>query len=163
LLVGFSVSAITFGTAVQNPKVTYETRDGDQRPVYRDAELEAKHRPLSLNPIGVSMIQLIATPERFHNKAVRVTGFCHDEEEDTAIYLSTEDANYLNGRNALWVAALGNSGFNRKFVITEGIFDKEFHGHMDAYSGAIRDAWRIRDMKQRYNDHAADHRPPLTR
>jgi len=156
LLVGYSILAIILGTALQNPKVTNEIRDGEKRPVFRDAKLEAKHQPLSLRPIRVSMIQLIANPERYHNKAVRVRGFCHDEEEDSAIYLSSEDGDYLNGSNALWVDALGWTGFNRKFVDIEGIFDKNFHGHMDGYSGAIRDAWRIRDVKQFYNDHGTD-------
>jgi hypothetical protein len=39
----------------------------------------------------VSMVQLLATPERFHGKRVRFTGFVHLAFEGNGIYLHKED------------------------------------------------------------------------
>ena len=42
----------------------------------------------------VSMIQLIANPQVYDNKRVRITGFLHLEFEGDAIYLHREDFSY---------------------------------------------------------------------
>jgi hypothetical protein len=54
-------------------------------------------------PESVSIIRLIATPEKYHGKFVRVEGYLHNQFENSAIYLSKDDADHLIGKNALWV------------------------------------------------------------
>jgi hypothetical protein len=111
--------------------------------------------------VEVSLIQLISSPERYHGQAVRLSGFLHVEFEGTGIYLSREDANYLINRNGLWVSfdsgdwsAVGMTPrqFNRKYVLIEGFFDKDNHGHMGAWSGAVRSVWRAMEEQRYYED-----------
>jgi hypothetical protein len=112
--------------------------------------------------IELSMVQIIADPKRYHGKAVRVCGFLHVSFEHSAIYLSREDANYLITRNGLWVSSSVNARdskgmgirsefFDRKYVLVEGIFDMESHGHLGAWPGTIRDVWRVME-KVKSND-----------
>jgi len=42
-------------------------------------------------PEDVSLIQLIANPQAYDGKTVRITGFLHLEFEGNAIYLHNED------------------------------------------------------------------------
>ena len=96
--------------------------------------------------INVSLINLIATPDKYHNKIVRVIGVANIEFEGDAIYLSTE--HLINGatKNALWITpnyqAIGKtdtelSKYNGQYVLVEGVFNKGNHGHMDLFSGSI--------------------------
>lgn len=52
----------------------------------------------------VSLIQLIAQPEKFEGKRVRFIGFLRIEFEGNAIYLHREDFDHGIEKNALWVA-----------------------------------------------------------
>src|SRR4051794_20900429 len=56
-------------------------------------------------PLSVSLLQLIATPDAFDGKYVRVHGFVRIEHEGTAIYLHREDAELMLTKNGLWLAA----------------------------------------------------------
>lgn len=51
-------------------------------------------------PVNVSLVSLIAAPEKYADKLVRVTGFLHVRYEDYALFLTREDANYQNSLNA---------------------------------------------------------------
>ena len=92
----------------------------------------------------VTMIQLIATPERYHGKLVRVVGVGNLEFEGNAIYLSKDDISY-QVYNAVWLDFDNNTTLsyaeakkhNGKYVIVEGIFDKDHSGHMGLFHGAI--------------------------
>jgi hypothetical protein len=104
-------------------------------------------------PIHTSMVELLATPEEFHGKLVQVSGYLHNQFEDTALYLSKEDADYVNGRQAVWIVVgdkmetdprKPGEYFDCKRVMVEGIFDKNIGGHLGLYSrGGIRDISRI--------------------
>lgn len=54
-------------------------------------------------PTNVSMVQLIANPEKFDGKLIRIIGFLRLEFEGDALYLHRED--YENGimGDAIWV------------------------------------------------------------
>ena len=92
----------------------------------------------------VTMIQLIATPERYHGKLVRVVGVGNLEFEGNAIYLSKDDISY-QVYNAVWLDFDNNTTLsyaeakkhNGKYVLVEGIFDKDHSGHMGLFHGAI--------------------------
>ena len=106
--------------------------------------------------LDASLIQLIANPDRYDGKPVRVLGFLHVEFEGTALYLSRDDANYLITRNGLWISFERSPGpkspVNRKFVLIEGTFDKTLVGHMGSWSGGIRAIRRVEEATKFYND-----------
>src|SRR5262245_42923930 len=108
------------------------------------------------SPVPVSLIQLIATPDAYHGKYVRVHGFVRIEHEGTAIYLHRDDCDYMLTRNGLWlvasdVAAEGSreARVNNRYALIEGRFDAKNRGHRGLWSGAIdkitrMDPWNIR-------------------
>ncbi len=95
-------------------------------------------------PTDVSLVQLVATPERFDGKAVRVIGFLHLEPEGTALYLHSEDLIYTLVKNGVWVNPTADfkKKLSDRYVLIEGTFDARDHGHKGLWSGAIRDVTR---------------------
>jgi hypothetical protein len=97
----------------------------------------------------VSIIRLIATPEKFHGQTVQLTGHCNFEFEGNAIYLHSED--FLNGnrKNALWLDLPSpRPTFAGGLCIVEGWFKSTSHGH-SLYSGAIDTITRLQPEKTR--------------
>jgi hypothetical protein len=118
-------------------------------------------------PQAVSLVQLLASPEKYHGQLVRIEGFLHNKFENSALYLSKQDGDFLIGKNAVWVSysdevqlqprddtkskkERGLSYFDRKFVLLEGRFDKDVRGHMGAYSGGLTGVTRIMELKRYY-------------
>lgn len=102
--------------------------------------------PAKKEPLSVSMVQLLANPERFEGKAVRLIGFCVWGFESQAIYFHTEDADVGNPANALWIESSPGpppTNVHRKFVLVEGVFTAKNRGHIGAYSGTLRDVSRL--------------------
>ena len=114
-------------------------------------------------PINVSLINLIASPDDFHGKKVRVIGVSVIEFEGDSLYLSREDV--LNGvtKNAVWLSLnyniLGKTEENLEenngqYALIEGIFNKNNLGHMELCSGAIENVtrfqpWPSDDIKEK--------------
>lgn len=102
---------------------------------------------------SVSLINLIATPERYHGKWVRVEGICNFEFEGNALYLSRDDRRHGFTKNAIWASwdTLGAEPYDPRFmfkfdgrhVLVEGYFDMRDHGHMGLFSGAITNVTRL--------------------
>ena len=113
----------------------------------------------SAKTIPVSLIKLIANPERYHGKRVRVDGYLHVKFEDSGIYLSKLDEDHLNARNGLWISYAGkvmrqvsrrskgkatsNKYFDCKMVLVEGVFNKDSRGHLGAWSGELKGVYRL--------------------
>ncbi|MGA2636030.1 MAG: hypothetical protein ABSF16_17480 [Terracidiphilus sp.] len=97
----------------------------------------------------VSMIQLIANPQVYDNKRVRITGFLHLEFEGDAIYLHREDFSYALTKNALWVNIPRDmtkeqmKAVNNYYVICTGRFRAGMHGHMGLNSGEVDEITRL--------------------
>jgi len=98
--------------------------------------------------IPVSIINLIATPEKYDGKEIRVVGIGCIEFEGNAIYLSTEDWKIGNYKNAIWLAwdyeqfekiEVELIKLNGKPVVIEGIFVKNNNGHFNMFSGSIKE------------------------
>jgi hypothetical protein len=92
-------------------------------------------------PLDVSIIQLVANPAVYDGKVVRLIGFIHFEFEGNAIYLHKEDYDHAITNDGLWVDLA--PGFSAKecqgrYVIIEGTFRANDHGHMGMWSGAVR-------------------------
>jgi hypothetical protein len=111
-------------------------------------------------PLSVSLLQLIATPDAFDGKYVRVHGFVRIEHEGTAIYLHREDAEHMLTKNGLWLAANDAAPEGSKeakvkdrYALIEGRFTAKKKGHMGLWSGSIEDLtrmepWEIRKAKK---------------
>ena len=92
---------------------------------------------------SVTMIQLISNPEQYDGKLVRVIGVGNLEFEGNYISLDKEDWQYCAG-NSIWIE-LGERAipyeeakqYNGEYVIIEGIFDKDFRGHLNMFYGSI--------------------------
>jgi hypothetical protein len=96
----------------------------------------------------VSLINLIATPELFDGKKVRVIGFLHLEFEGNCLYLHEEDYNNSIQKNALRL----NLGYDQykqwkilsnHYVALEGAFDQDEQGSMGFYSGSVVNVTRL--------------------
>ena len=100
------------------------------------------------NAVDVTIIQLIASPEKYNGELIRVIGVGNLEFEGNYLSLSKEDHKYGTG-NQIWIE-LSNKAipydeaqeYNGKYVIVEGIFDKDDLGHLSMFHGTIKDISR---------------------
>jgi hypothetical protein len=101
----------------------------------------------------VSLINLIATPERFNGRKVRVIGYLHLEFEDCVLCLNKED--YVQGisKNGIWAGIKTKRElvtlykFSDHYVIMEGIFNIKMNGHGGMNSGSIQNISRLEIWK----------------
>ena len=103
---------------------------------------EGPARPGLLEPEPVSIVALIATPEKYDGRLVRVIGFLHLEFEGNAIYVHEEDHKRHLAINGLWVDENGACRSNRRnpdghYALLEGVFNATRKGHTGLWSGAI--------------------------
>jgi len=92
----------------------------------------------------VSMVQLIASPEKFDGKVVQVIGFLRLEFEGDVLYLHADDYKNRINKNGLWVSrnkTMTDSAdqLNMHYVVLVGTFRAGNKGHMSLNSGAITD------------------------
>jgi len=90
----------------------------------------------------VSLLQLIATPEKFHGKRVVVSGYAILEFEVQGIFPSRDLAE-VGCKNGVWLdydfGSLPNNPERTDFVpmLIEGVFDAEGGGHMGLWAGEL--------------------------
>ena len=93
-----------------------------------------------------SIIQLLARPEVYDGKRVRLAGYIHFEFEGNGIYLHREDEQRNLFRNGFWVQVKEGSSIapqcQDRYVLVEGTFVSRNHGHLGLWSGAIVDITR---------------------
>jgi hypothetical protein len=87
-------------------------------------------KPTIPQPASISMIQLIATPEKFDGKMVSVVGFLAIGTEDARLYFSQEDYRHVIMDNGVWVDV--NKEINRNiekldlhYVTLVGVFKEK--------------------------------------
>lgn len=96
----------------------------------------------------VSLIQLIASPDRFDGRLVRVQGFGVIQYEAMGVFHSAEDADYGNTKDGIWLE-LDTEQVGRyrhasgREIIVEGIFSEGMKGHLSAWSGALTKVRRL--------------------
>ncbi len=105
---------------------------------------------------GVSLVELIARPELYDGRRVRVIGFVNFEFEGNGLYLSRED--WVNGvyQNGVWVdpelelpagverdTTAPSYRPNRRHALVEGTFRADDGGHLGLWSGSIRHVTRL--------------------
>jgi hypothetical protein len=91
---------------------------------------------------GASLLELIAVPERFHGKKVRVIGFVHLTFEGNSICPSQET---VDRRDCIFldIDKLAEPGFRHGYALLEGRFDGELRGHLGCCSGTILEISRF--------------------
>ena len=99
-------------------------------------------------PTDVSMVQLVATPERYQGKVIRVVAFLHIEFEGNGLYTHEEDYRRSLYKNGVWVDLSGRSysdasKLNNSYVIAVGTFDATTMGHLGLWSGTLKDVQRL--------------------
>jgi hypothetical protein len=98
---------------------------------------------VAVEPVDVSLVQLIANPKDHDGQIVRVIGFVRLEFEGNAIYLHQEDYKHGVSKNGLWIDVSDDirkrrAEYDRKYVLIEGTFSAKDKGHMDMFSGSIQ-------------------------
>ena len=97
-------------------------------------------------------MELIARPEAFDAKRVRVIGFVNFEFEGNALYLHQVDWEQSIARNGVWIdppagfesdSGTANSRPNRQYVIVEAVFRAGLGGHFGMWSGTLTDITRL--------------------
>jgi len=102
-------------------------------------------------PLDVSMINLIATPNNFDGKLVRVSGYLNIEFESMELYLHKEDCVQGLTKNGVWLGL--DREARRKFdsmklhyVLVEGVVDSTHFGHMGATSATLTKIQRVQRL-----------------
>jgi hypothetical protein len=131
----------------------------------------AAAQTLTPEPEPVSMVCLLANPERYHNKLICVEGILHALPGDQALYLSSTDADYCISTNAIWIDdngliqfAEGSSAQNSrhgKLVYVIGRFNSSPQGHDEVFGGLkhpFAGTLEVREMggRRRYFDGATN-------
>ena len=102
-----------------------------------------------LNVEDVSLIQLLANPQAYNNKRIRLVGFLHLEFEGNVLYFHSEDFQYALTKNGLWINVPKDmtqeqkKAVNDQYVICTAQFVASMHGHMGLNSGELADVTRL--------------------
>jgi hypothetical protein len=116
----------------------------------------------SRQALPVSMIRLLANPEKYHGKRVIVEGYMRLEFEGDAIYFHEEDYKKGLSSNSFWLDVSVEQlkkyrRINNQYVFIEGVFDAKHFGHMGMFSGEIKRISRIQQIRS----HIAPEKHPL--
>ena len=117
LLLNIVITTIVFAFCFNFFVQTSETKESFNADLFQTTE-----------PIYVSMIQLIANPEKYHQKFIRVIGFVHLQFEGDAICLHEEDYKRGLSKNCLAITVANKSGKQAvdridKYMIVEPLLD----------------------------------------
>jgi hypothetical protein len=96
----------------------------------------------------VSILQLIATPEKYDGRSVRVTAFLHLEFEGNALYLHREDFENAILANSVAihltdVQIRAFKNLQNGYVIVEGRVNAKEHGHLGIWPGSLHQISRL--------------------
>jgi len=88
-------------------------------------------------------VEVLNSPNKFHEKEIEIIGIIHERPNDNAIYLTE----YSGKKYAVWVDHLqilrminSYEGIDGHKVNLKGEFDKNDKGHLGKYLGTLRDA-----------------------
>jgi hypothetical protein len=113
--------------------------------------------PASASPTDirdVSMIQLIANPERYDGSPIRLIAFMHLEFEGDALYLHREDYEKSLHENAIWIRLTDeqmrtSQKLSGGYVLVEGTFRAKDRGHFGMFAGSVDNIARIQSWERR--------------
>lgn len=117
-----------------------------------DSTDETEKKPYQLLDIqeNVSLVKLIANPEKYDGKRIQVIGYLHLEFEGNAVYLHEEDFKHSMSENSFWVNFSSKltkkqdpKKFSDKYVIIIGTFKANEKGHMGMFGGTLDNIVRL--------------------
>src|ERR1035441_6823312 len=99
-------------------------------------------------PTNVTLVQLVANPEKFDGRLNRVIGFLRLEFEGNVLYLHREDYENAILGDGIWVDVTPaitkqSATLNMNYVLLEGVFSSSDRGHMGMWNGAIKQIRRV--------------------
>jgi len=109
---------------------------------------------------SVSLINLIATPERYDKKKVVVAGWITLDLENMSLCVGKE---VPSGKECVWVEFEDGTRnqelfarrlkqwrqHNGKVVVVHAVFDKDNHGHLGGWSGGLEKIERITALQRK--------------
>ena len=99
---------------------------------------------------GLSMVQLLANPEKYDGDHVRVVGYIHIEPESSAIYLHREDEERYLFKNGSWVSLAPGVSFDDcqdTYAVIEGVYRARNQGRMSLWTGTITHVTRCQRLR----------------
>lgn len=97
----------------------------------------------------VPLVRLIAVPDGYDGVSVITVGVARFEREESALYMSKEQAESAVRSSAIWldldgIEESGLDHLNGSYVLVEGTFDAKGRGHSGASAvGTIKQIKRI--------------------
>jgi hypothetical protein len=94
----------------------------------------------------VSLAAVIAKPREYHNRRIRVVGFCHLEFEGNGLYVQSADFHQGVTKHGVWLDVEDSPetrALSDEYVVVQGRFDAEQRGHLSMFSGLLTDVTRI--------------------
>jgi hypothetical protein len=101
-------------------------------------------------PLSVSMVALLASPQKYDGKLIRVIGVLGIQFESNALYLHEEDYEFGITKNSFFVRLTEEQerkfrALDKKHVIVEGMFSANGPEAREMTSGAIFDISRLEE------------------
>lgn len=158
LLTAFLCNACTQDTAAQ-AETTAATAIDTHSTLATELEENPKRNPANNKAVDATMEQLVTNPQKYHGKVVRLIGVGNLALEENSLSANMETYRYRFG-NRVWLE-LGSQAtpykeavqYNGEYVIVEGVFDMEDHGHMGMFQGTIKNVSRY----ELWNPHHSVH------
>jgi hypothetical protein len=105
---------------------------------------------------NISIITVIANPEKYHKKTIQIQGYFTNEKEGTAIYLAKNDFQNLIYKNGIYLYIPDNAMEKFKielphqgYVTITGVYNKDKKGSYNFYSGGLENITQIDRMYKR--------------
>jgi hypothetical protein len=149
IIAGLGVAVISIAISTVHMRLSSTPpRPQDPATFERDRQINFQYEPISL-------IALLAAPERFDGRKVRVSGFVSLRFEDFGLHLDASAYNAGLNKNALWLqkpdwlTSPAERRLNRRYGEVAGTFEASVHGrcerlmHCSHFSGSLTDIRRI--------------------
>ena len=113
----------------------------------------ADEKPNASDVPNVSLVSLIATPEKYDGKYIRIAGVGYFDSKGglNAIFLTREDKRKANGANGIFLnfdsSVSKGDTLNDKFVVAQGVFAAQNHGHLGAFAASLNNVDRLVEVK----------------
>ena len=100
-----------------------------------------------------SFVYLLAHPEQFEGRRIRIIGYLNLEFEGNAVYMHREDFQRSLSKNGFWVSFRKGvdipGDVSGSYVQLEGTFTSKSAGHLGLWSGEISDISFVRKWADR--------------
>lgn len=140
--IGVLVLSLAISSAHMHLSSASSRRPHDAAAFERNRQIEVQYEP-------VSLVRLLAAPERYDGRKVRVSGFVTLGFEDLGVHLDKNAYEAGARMNALWLdppkwlTPRATRKLDRRYGEIAGTFDATEHGHMGLYAAALTDLRRI--------------------